>query len=465
MPMVSPVKSRLTHYENLGLSPRATPDEIAEAFAKQIRITITSPEEAVEHADRVYIAYETLRDPIRRHAYDAAIGLWDQEAAAKQKVEPFIGARARESPEQGLHVTSSRGPSEPAKKPGRRRKPANKAAIDREALSGTLPPAAESRRPARRAKRASLEWPVPKTKSFDHQETTPVAGVDRRPLGGTPGRAKKDRRRARPANRAAKDPGALPKAAKRPKSAAEPGAVDRITAEHRDGAFHRADQARSLPVIGEAAIKQNYVGAGVGVTIVAFGFFIILLGLTRGNYDQPTQAPRRPIAVTDKQPSVHTEARATAAEEQAVPVDQIQPQASGRASSPDSAARRAAQQSAALNLGQQATSTPIKRIAGLKPAATPTQQSATGETAGRPREQVRVAIRPPALTPPQQMLYRPTLPPTESKGMILEAASGQVSSSAIEEKICKQLPSSWSRLPQPACLTEKEWKQVEEELR
>jgi hypothetical protein len=34
---------------------------------------------------------------------------------------------------------------------------------------------------------------------------------------------------------------------------------------------------------------------------------------------------------------------------------------------------------------------------------------------------------------------------------------------AGEKKICKQLPSSSSRLPQRVCLTEKEWKQVDDD--
>jgi hypothetical protein len=33
-----------------------------------------------------------------------------------------------------------------------------------------------------------------------------------------------------------------------------------------------------------------------------------------------------------------------------------------------------------------------------------------------------------------------------------------------EKKICKQLPTSGSRLPNRACLTEREWKQVEQDL-
>jgi hypothetical protein len=34
---------------------------------------------------------------------------------------------------------------------------------------------------------------------------------------------------------------------------------------------------------------------------------------------------------------------------------------------------------------------------------------------------------------------------------------------APEKKICKQLPSSYSRMTKRTCLTEKEWKQVEAE--
>jgi hypothetical protein len=33
-----------------------------------------------------------------------------------------------------------------------------------------------------------------------------------------------------------------------------------------------------------------------------------------------------------------------------------------------------------------------------------------------------------------------------------------------DKKICRQLPSSSSRLPNRACLTEREWKQVEDDL-
>jgi hypothetical protein len=41
------------------------------------------------------------------------------------------------------------------------------------------------------------------------------------------------------------------------------------------------------------------------------------------------------------------------------------------------------------------------------------------------------------------------------------AAAAAKKADAGERKICKQLPSSSSRLPQRVCLTEKQWKQVD----
>lgn len=47
------------------------------------------------------------------------------------------------------------------------------------------------------------------------------------------------------------------------------------------------------------------------------------------------------------------------------------------------------------------------------------------------------------------------------------SASGGSSAAQVapqEKKICKQLPTSGSRLPNRACLTAREWKQVEDDL-
>lgn len=70
--MVSTTSKRLNHYEVLGLAPTASNDEIARAFANEI--SIFRPRSFGGIAE-VTVAYETLRDPARRRAYDAELGL------------------------------------------------------------------------------------------------------------------------------------------------------------------------------------------------------------------------------------------------------------------------------------------------------------------------------------------------------------------------------------------------------
>jgi hypothetical protein len=72
MNMASTVKSRPNHYEVLGLAPTASSDEIAQAFAREI--SIFRPHSFGGIAE-VTVAYETLRNPARRRAYDAELGL------------------------------------------------------------------------------------------------------------------------------------------------------------------------------------------------------------------------------------------------------------------------------------------------------------------------------------------------------------------------------------------------------
>jgi curved DNA-binding protein CbpA len=516
--MVSPVKSRLTHYDSLGLTPAATPDEIAEAFSKQIHINITSPEEAVEHAERIYIAYETLRDPTRRRAYDAAIGLWDREAAAEQKVEPFIGGKAHGLAEHALPDASPGETPKPIKKKRRQVRPPNKGAI---------------------------EWPVPKTRSFDVPAATHVADTDGGPPGGKAGPAKKDRRRSRRANEAAVNretssafaeqrksaaepraapieelpdkalhraektakpfvnvrerkspengrddpsPGGRPKAAKsrrrrvrrtdqeaidretlkvaaeHRRSAAGPGATEAVSEELRGDAIHQIDQAKPVFARQRAPTNRNFAGVGAGVVIATFGLLTLVLALVRGNYEKTPSAPREEVSATGEQPSNRSTGRAMAAREQALPVDQTPSAAKGQASSSVSAAEPAQQFRDTPQLRQQAKGPQLEGHASRKPAAIPSQQSATGEIAATAPQQLQVANQQPAGTPPQQVVYRQTSPAAHGNATTQVDASGKVSS-AIGEKICRQLPSSWTRLPQRACLTRMEWKQVEEELR
>jgi hypothetical protein len=66
--MDSTVKSRPNHYELLGLTPTATLDELDQAFARELKLP-----RAFGSLAEFTIAYETLRDPARRRAYDASI--------------------------------------------------------------------------------------------------------------------------------------------------------------------------------------------------------------------------------------------------------------------------------------------------------------------------------------------------------------------------------------------------------
>ena len=68
--MVTTLASKPNHYERLGLNPGAGDAEIARAFA-----TAMSPlmPRSVRDIAEIGVAFETLRDPVRRRAYDESI--------------------------------------------------------------------------------------------------------------------------------------------------------------------------------------------------------------------------------------------------------------------------------------------------------------------------------------------------------------------------------------------------------
>lgn len=70
--MVSAVRSRPNHYDTLGLSPGASDDEIRGAFARMMGMLGARPAVA---AASVGAAFEVLRNPVKRRAYDRALGL------------------------------------------------------------------------------------------------------------------------------------------------------------------------------------------------------------------------------------------------------------------------------------------------------------------------------------------------------------------------------------------------------
>jgi hypothetical protein len=94
--MASTVKSRTNHYEVLGLAPSASDEEIGQAFAREI-----GRPRAFGGLAELGIAFATLRDPIKRRAYDASLGLTVPEPeVARERVERPRPAEAAPSLEQ-----------------------------------------------------------------------------------------------------------------------------------------------------------------------------------------------------------------------------------------------------------------------------------------------------------------------------------------------------------------------------
>lgn len=92
--MVSTLRSRPNHYEVLGLTPRATSDEVARAFAREIG---PLRPHAFGDVAQVSTAYAVLRDPTRRRAYDESLGLQPKPRPLPQvsmtgRLAPFIAA-------------------------------------------------------------------------------------------------------------------------------------------------------------------------------------------------------------------------------------------------------------------------------------------------------------------------------------------------------------------------------------
>jgi hypothetical protein len=113
--MTSAVKSRPTHYETLGLKPEATDEEIRRAFAREM--SAIRPRAFGGIAD-VSIAYEVLRDPVRRRAYDESIGLTKERPKPPKtewRTSPYL-LRASAHPAPPAAAAAAPAP-EPAPKP------------------------------------------------------------------------------------------------------------------------------------------------------------------------------------------------------------------------------------------------------------------------------------------------------------------------------------------------------------
>lgn len=104
--MDSTVKARPNHYETLGLKPTATSAEIDQAFTRELHRP-----RAFGGVAHLSIAYETLRDPAKRRAYDASIGI-KLEPQPQPAVGHWLTARAVAAP-----VRVRRAPADPVMRP------------------------------------------------------------------------------------------------------------------------------------------------------------------------------------------------------------------------------------------------------------------------------------------------------------------------------------------------------------
>lgn len=83
--MNSAVQSRPDLYGLLGLKPTASADDIGRAFVREMRSPKPRPFGGLA---QVSMAYETLRDPVKRRAYDESIGLRDEPP--KPEPAPYV---------------------------------------------------------------------------------------------------------------------------------------------------------------------------------------------------------------------------------------------------------------------------------------------------------------------------------------------------------------------------------------
>jgi hypothetical protein len=88
--MDSTVKSRPNHYAVLGVRQSATREEIERAFLKQM----FSPRPMAEVA-QIGAAYEILRNPAKRRAYDASLGFKEEPPALLSKPVVAFSTKAR----------------------------------------------------------------------------------------------------------------------------------------------------------------------------------------------------------------------------------------------------------------------------------------------------------------------------------------------------------------------------------
>jgi protein TonB len=347
--LISSVKSRPNHYETLGLTPTASGDDIAEAFATKSSKHIADPRatepDMRELARQIRIAHETLRDPVRRRAYDDSLGLTSEaephrpEEPAEPSAVPFMAApppkpakqrargksrdlesqlqpeerpQAKAAPKADRHIRKA--PSDSVKR--RARKAAGKLPAQQERppkapaqQSAGAFMAATTRKPAKqRAHEASpdhsSQWEPQRPKAPTEPNVALfIAAALRDPI----------KRRAYYA-----PPGRSPQPEPQPRP--EPPS-ERSSDSHieRNDEPHRIYVNTSVPDVDEPRPKLNRTAAAVAALLVAVALFALLMWPLGGNADRTPSTPRGRTASSIGGPPIASNA-ITQAPQQTPPV-------------------------------------------------------------------------------------------------------------------------------------------------
>ena len=237
--MVSAVTTRPTHYETLGLTPEASDEEIARAFAREL-----SRPRAFGGLAEVGLAYETLRDPDKRRTYDASLGL-----NAEPETHPSPAALWEGTPYL-LRASAH---------------PAEQFAID--PLPRPVPPASPQRRPE----------PAARPGSF-------IASALREPVN--PG----------PRHDAPPGPMRQPQDPRSPQ--ATPQAAEKPDPEYLIGSNRNVDRAEDILLsdAGRPSIAWRRTVVAVGGLVLAVGLLGAWAGLEAGG-DAEVQQPERAVTL------------------------------------------------------------------------------------------------------------------------------------------------------------------------
>ena len=117
--MQTTVQTRPNHYEILGLTPAASADEITRAFARELN---PLRPHAFGGLALVSLAYDVLRDPAKRRAYDASLGVNREPALTERNPIGFGSGTGGESRTgfviaAALHDSSPHAATEPCQDP------------------------------------------------------------------------------------------------------------------------------------------------------------------------------------------------------------------------------------------------------------------------------------------------------------------------------------------------------------